>query len=83
MGAGSFDGERSRDLSAKIAGTFRYSGVASKQGYSSVTEQKRFVVEVLATGPEDAKHRALAALPDAGSNRWWLLEWSSVVEVSA
>lgn len=83
MGAGSFDGERSRDLSAKIAGTFRYSGVARKQGYSSVTEQKSFVVEVLATGPEDAKYRALAALPDAGRNRWWLLDWSSVVEVSA
>ena len=70
-------------MSAKIAGTFRYCGVAHKQGYSSVTEQKSLVVEVLATGPDDAKYRALAALPDAGRNRWWLLDWSSVVEVSA
>ena len=83
MGAGSFDGERSRDLSAKITGTFRYSGVARKQGSSSVTEQKTFAVEVLATGPDDAKDRALAALPDAGRDRWWRVEWSSVVEVSA
>lgn len=62
---------------------FRYAGVASKQGYSSVRERKSVVVEVLATGPEDAKYRALAVLPDAGRSRWWLLEWSSVVEVSA
>ena len=49
---------------------FRYVGVASKQGYSSVTERKSVVVEVLATGPEDAKYRAFAALPNAGRNRW-------------
>ena len=70
-------------MSAKIAGTFRYAGLAKKQGCSSVTEQKTFAVEVLATGPDDAKHRALAALPDAGRDRWWMLYWSSVVEVSA